>query len=52
MIALNEINMQRNLANKMIIAESHINIKGGFYYKLNNGACMTMPYPTVEVKHI
>ena len=27
-------------------------VQGGFYCKLNNGACTIIPYPTVEVKHI
>ena len=35
------------------MAQSHKSlIEGGFQYKLNNGACMIKPYPTVEVKHI
>ena len=38
---------------KQIIAQSHISIiQGGFQYKLNNGACTIIPYPTVEVNHI
>ena len=34
-------------------AQSHISIlQGGLQYKLNNGACVIIPYPTVDVKHI
>ena len=41
-IEQNEINVQEELANKTIIAESHINIiQGGPLYKLNNGALRT-----------
>ena len=37
---------------KLIIAQFHVSIiQGGFQYKLNNGACKSIPYPTVEVKH-
>ena len=37
---------------KLIIAQSNISIaQGGFKYKLNNGVCTIIPYPTVEEKH-
>ena len=38
---------------KLIIAQLYIRIvQGGLNYKLKNGACMIIPHPTVELKHI
>ena len=51
MIVQNKINVQGGKQIEVIIAQSHISIiQGGFLYKLNNGACTIIPYPTVEVK--
>ena len=53
MIAQNETNVQREFVIKLVIAQSHIGIlKGGFQYKLSNGAGAIIPYPTFEEKHI
>ena len=41
--------MQGELENK---TDNRSIVQGGFWYKLNNGACAIIPYPTVEVKHI
>ena len=53
MIVQNEVNVQRELANKTDNRTSHVSIvQGGLQYKLNSGACTIIPYPTVQVKHI
>ena len=60
MIAQNEVKVQGELANKTgDCTVSHKDVQGwtlvrkdGLQYKLNNGACEIIPYPTLEVKHI
>ena len=42
-----------NYQTKLIFAQPNIStVQGGFLYKLNNGSCTIIPYPTVEVKYI
>ena len=53
MIEQNEGNVQGGLANKT--DNRTVSFKHGtrrIFFSLNNGACMVIPYPTVEVKHI
>ena len=51
--AQNKIYVQWVLANKTDnCTVSHKHLTGSFLYKLNNGACSIIPYPTIEAKHI
>ena len=53
MIAMNEVNMQGELANKTdnrAISDKHR--QGGLKCNLYNGASTIIPYPTIEVKDI
>ena len=53
MIAQNEVNVQGKLTN---ITDNHTasfkSCAMRIFFNLNNGACMNIQYPTVEVKHI
>ena len=53
MIAQSDIKVKRKLANKTdnhtVLYKHHA---GRISVQLNNGACIIISYPTVEVKHI